>query len=139
MVVWCRFRHDIELLKRRFGDKAVVYYGGMTSTEKAAAKDQFLTRDTVQLFLANAASAGTGVDRLQEVTSTAVYYSQSFNSLERWQSEDRTNRIGTQGTSTYTDIIGRKSVDRMIVKNLRAKRDLSDMTLNNLKEMINEC
>lgn len=137
IVVWCRFRQDIEFLMRRHETKAVTYYGINSDKEKEHNKRRFINDDKVRFIIANAQSMGAGVDGLQEVCDTAIYYSQSFNSIERWQSEDRTNRFGTKTNSRYFDLIGRGSIDRMITRNVRNKKSFSDLTLGELKEAIN--
>ena len=138
MVVWCRFRKDIENIKKRLGDKVVMYYGGVNDEEKREAKRHFLNDDRVTIFAANAASAGSGMDGLQTVCSRAAYYSHSFNLIERIQSEDRTNRVGTTETSLYYDFIARGGIDRFMLRNVRRKRSFSDLALGDLKELIDE-
>ena len=140
LVIWCRFRQDIRLIKERFGDRAVTYYGENDKTEKDEAKRAFLNDDKVRFFIGHPASAGAGMDGLQTVSTTAAYYSNSFNSLERWQSEDRTNRIGSSATvsSRYFDLIGRGTIDRLILRNLNRKKSFSDLTLGDLMGAINE-
>ena len=80
------------------------------------------------------------IDGLQKACSTVIYYSNSFNAGERWQSEDRTHRHGTTKHVVYYDLIakGRGSIDRRILGNLRNKKNLSDLTLDELKEMLSE-
>jgi SNF2 family DNA or RNA helicase len=137
-VIWCRFRKDIELIKQRFGDKAVVYYGGVSNEEKSEAKRKFLNDDRTRYFVANPASAGAGMDGLQTVCSRAMYYTNSFKLLDRIQSEDRINRIGSREPAMYDDIICRASIDRFILQNIRRKRDFQHLALNDLETMIKE-
>jgi hypothetical protein len=87
----------------------------------------------VRWFVANPASAGTGTDGLQKVCQNAVYYSNSFNALDRWQSEDRIDRFGMIGPASFVDIIATRSIDRPILANLRAKKDMSDLTLDQIR------
>lgn len=138
MVVWCRFRKDIENIKARLGDKVVMYYGGVNDAEKRESKRKFLNDDTTRIFAANAASAGSGMDGLQTVCTRAAYYSHTFNLIDRIQSEDRTNRVGTTDTSLYYDFIARGGIDRFMLRNIRRKRSFSDLALGDLKELIDE-
>ncbi len=139
IVIWARFHPDIEAIMKRFGEMAVAYYGLIDQEQKRENKKRFINDDKVRLFVANQQSAGVGVDGLQEVCQTAVYYSQDFNSILRTQSEDRINRFGSIGESSrYFDIIGRASIDRIIKRNIDRKRSFSDMSLRDLKEAIRE-
>jgi hypothetical protein len=136
MIIWCRFNRDIELLKARLGSSAVTYYGATTSDGRTEAKDRFINDPSVTEFVANPQAAGKGVDGLQHVCSVAAYYSNSFNAIDRWQSEDRIHRIGQAETATYFDLIARGTVDRPIMTNLKKKKGLSEMVLDDIKSIV---
>lgn len=132
-IIWCRFNHDIELIKHKLGEGAVSIYGKDSQKDRAESKERFLSDQSVKFLVASPAAAGKGVDGLQKVCSDAIYYSNSFNAIDRWQSEDRIHRIGMKGTATYFDLIARGSLDRHILKNLRNKKSLSDFVLDDMK------
>src|SRR5690606_4348102 len=137
VVIWCRFKVDVELIKQEFGANAATYYGETSPTDRAAAKEAFLRGDVSEL-IATPGAAGKGVDGLQRVCSDAIYYSNSFNAIDRWQSEDRTDRIGGKGTASYFDLIGRGSADRGILRNLKQKKNISDLALEDLRKIMDE-
>lgn len=136
VAIWCRFNHDIELLSKELGAKSVTYYGKTTQQQRMTAKDRFLNDPDVIYFIASPEAAGTGLDGLQTVCWTNVYYSNSFNSLARWQSEGRTRRDGTTTAVTYFDLIAKGSPDRKILANLRSKKSVSDLTLDEYRQML---
>ena len=133
VVVWCRFTADRAILASVMESEGVrfVQYRG-SDAERHAAKVEFLEDPDTRVFLANPQSAGTGLDGLQTVCSQALYYSNSFNAIDRWQSEDRIDRRGMIGGSVYTDLIGKGSIDRYILNNLRKKKGVSSITLGDL-------
>lgn len=136
VVIWARFREDITRLTDALGDEAVRYDGLNNSTrEREEVKRLWTSSSHKRFFVGNAAAGGTGLDWINGAT-TVIYYSNSFSSLDRWQSEDRTHRIGTVGTVNYYDIICRATIDRAILANLRRKRDVSDMSLTELRELL---
>lgn len=142
-IIWCRFTKDVENVLAIGKGRAVDYYGATTNSQRKEAKEAFMDKGSgIDWIVANAASMGAGVDGLQKVCQTAIYYSNSFNSIERWQSEDRIDRIGMIGSATYFDLIARGSVDRKIVNNLKAKKSFSDMVLGDalrqIRSMIDE-
>lgn len=138
MIIWARFTEDIEALKRELGDKAVTYYGKNSQKERDNAKLAFMDESSgVDNMIAHAGAAGAGLN-LQGAERTAAYYSNSFNSIERWQSEDRIHRIGMIGTATYFDLIARCSPDRGILQNLKRKADFANMALSDLRRMVDE-
>lgn len=139
IVIWARFNRDIENIAAHLKGRAVTYYGPTSTGQRAEAKARFLDPSSgIDYFIGNPAAAGTGVDGLQTVSNTAIYYSNSFNALERWQSEDRIDRIGMSGHSTYFDLIARGGPDRKILANLRKKKSLSDLVLDDFKSLFEE-
>jgi SNF2 family DNA or RNA helicase len=138
VVIWCRFREDINRIMARYGETAVRYDGEVGPVERKEAINAFMDdKSSVRLFVGNAQAGGAGLN-LAGTANTVIYYSNSFSSLDRWQSEDRTHRIGTRGTVTYYDIVARGTVDNSILANLRRKRDIADMSLVELKSLIEE-
>lgn len=136
LVIWARFQQDIRSLKGVFCDEAVTYYGETSPKERQQAVEQFLDPDSqVRIFISTPSAGGTGLN-LQGLCNQVLYYSNSENSIERWQSEDRVHRIGTNGIVTYTDLIGKGSLDAKILRNLRDKRLISDMALSEIKEWL---
>jgi len=138
-IIWARFNADIELIKRALGEKAATYYGTTSSEDRQKAVSLFLDPASgIDYFVSNPAAGGTGLNLQGGGCRTVVYYSNSFSSLDRWQSEDRTHRIGMQGTVTYFDLVCVGSPDRRILANLRAKKSVSDLALGDIKEILND-
>lgn len=140
VVIWARFRGDIERIAealRTMGRKPVKYYGETKDNERIIALEQFIKGDATD-FVSNPGAGGTGIDGLQDVSPTVIYFSNSFDAIHRWQSEDRTNRIGSVGTTPYIDIAAQRSLDALLTKNLRKKKSLSDLTLDEIRKAIAE-
>jgi hypothetical protein len=138
-VIWCRFTHDIEKLYNELGrEQRCIRYYGENKSDRPADKRRWLTDTSAQIFIGNAQAGGTGLDWLMKngPVSTVIYYSNSFNSIDRWQSEDRTHRGGLRGTVSYYDLITRGSLDRALLRNLKRKRGVSDMSLTELKQIV---
>lgn len=136
-VIWARFREDINLIKETLGEKAVTYNGETLTADRQRAVSLFLDPNSgVDYFVSNPAAGGTGLN-LQGDCRTNVYFSNSFNALDRWQSEDRTHRIGMKNTVTYFDLVCMGSPDRKILANLRKKKSISEMLIGEIKEMLN--
>ena len=138
VIIWCRFNHDCADVLAALGEQAVGYYGPLSDEDRATNKEIFIEDWDVKYFVGSPDTAGTGTDGLQRVCSRAVYYSNSFNSVNRWQSEDRTSRIGMGTNATYVDLIARGSPDLKILRNLRDKKNISDLTLDQIRMMLDE-
>lgn len=141
VVIWARFTHDIDFiwseLNKIYGpDSAVRYYGATSDADRKAAIENWKS-GVSRFFVSNPAAGGTGLN-LQGDCRNVIYYSNSFNALHRWQSEDRTHRMGTTHSVSYFDIVAKATVDLAILRNLKAKKSLSDLTLDEIRGCISE-
>ena len=122
-VIWARFAQDIRDIKEALGDNAVTYDGSTSQADRETALTRFKSGDAAY-FVGNPAAAGTGIDGLQ-CASMAVYYSNSFNSEQYWQSQDRIHRLGQTVPVLYVLLEAPDTVDVLIRKNLNSKGDLA--------------
>lgn len=139
IVIWARFNEDIRrieaALKKEFGkDCCRTYVGATKDKDRQIIRNQF-NREEFQYFISNQQAGGTGND-LPGKDRSAIYYSNSHRSLDRWQSEDRIHRIGTTGTVNIFDLVAARSVDKGILNNLRQKKDIASLTLDELRMLI---
>lgn len=139
-IVWARFRKDMAFIAERLkrdGVSFVEYHGGTSDNDRTAAVESFLSGPS-RVFLSNPQAGGTGLNLQAGGCAHAVYYSNSFNAIDRWQSEDRIHRIGTRGTVVYTDLVGTGGVDAYILANLRKKKNISALALGEIAEWIED-
>lgn len=139
VIVWARFIADIQRialrLTKEFGpESTVTYYGETTTKGRKFAKEAFLS-GKARFFISNPAAGGTGLN-LQGACQNVIYYSNSFDALHRWQSEDRTHRLGTKGAITYFDLVASKSVDRRIIQSLKNKKSISSLTFDQIRAFL---
>jgi len=127
-ITWAKYRHDFVLISwllESIGEKFATYHGGTSTKDREAAVDNFKSGE-IRILCANAVSAGTGLN-LQAGGPFNVYFSNTDNSIDRWQSEDRTHRIGTTGSVEYFDLIAVGSADKAIRRRHNKKKDFSDL------------
>lgn len=138
IVIWCRFLDDAKIIMKHFGDKCVDLSGNVNSDERIISKNRFIDDPKVKYAVGTPDASGTGTDGLQQVCNRAIYYSNSYNSILRQQSEDRTSRLNGNSTSFYTDLICKGGVDKRILKNLQGKKDLAKLTLDDVRKMFED-
>jgi len=138
IAIWCRFKQDAILIKKALGKSCVDLSGNVESKERIENKNRFINDSNIREFVGTPDAAGTGMDGIQDVCNRAIRYSLSYNLILHEQAENRTSRIGGVGTAFYTDLIGKGTLDRKILKNLSTKRDLSKMAIDDLRRMILE-
>ena len=139
VVIWGRFTHDIETITKRleveFGRHTVATYYGLNAAEVNAKNKQMFVSGQRRFFVSNAQMGGTGLDGLQ-VAQTMIFFSNSFNYIERVQAEDRGHRGGMKGTLTIHDLIGMNTVDAKILRVLRHRKDIASLTFDEIRRAI---
>ncbi len=137
-VIWHKFiedRHIIQEALEAAGIGFVTYTG--TDAQRAAAVDAFMDPEGPAGFISNPQSGGTGLN-LQGLCNRALYYSNDWRAIDRWQSEDRIHRIGTVGVCVYTDLMAKHSPDRRIANNLRKKKNISNLILDGVESIFDD-
>lgn len=129
IIIWARFRAEIEgILSElsRHEISCVAFHGGITESDRVRARKAFQAADGPQVFVGNPAAGGIGIDLWR--ASIAIYFSNSFSTEERVQSEDRCHRIGSgiHDSVTYYDLICTGTVDTRIISTLRNNKKISD-------------
>ena len=124
----------------RQSEETAVLESGMSSSEREKVLHSWnhipVEKGGPRFLVANPGTGGTGLNLHEGGCARVLYYSNSENSIQRWQSEDRVHRVGIQRPVIYTDLIAMGSRDRAILANLKQKKDLSDMRLNDIKEQL---
>jgi SNF2 family DNA or RNA helicase len=128
VIVWCAFKDEIyacvAALCNVYGRAAVVeIHGDIDEKQRNINKDLFQS-GKARFLVGNAATGGLGLD--MTAGSIEVYYSNTFNYIDRQQSEDRAHRIGQTKQVTIIDLVARGTVDAVIIEALRQKQNLSE-------------
>jgi SNF2 family DNA or RNA helicase len=136
-IIWARFIPEIEALVSRLKgvQKVVTYYGATSQDDRDLARQRFQDGD-VKIFIANPAVAGLGLTLT--AADTMIYFSNSFNAEDRWQSEDRAHRIGQHYNLTIIDLVATNTVDEAVRRALLTKAETADAVLNNLATSISQ-
>ena len=138
VIIWCRFRDDILLLSQ-YIPNMVTYYGGLSEKERKINLNLWMDKTSnVRCLIATPAAGGTGLNLQKSGCKYAIYYSNSENSIHRWQSEDRIHRIGADATQPviYIDLVAKATRDIDILANLRMKKSISDLALGDIVDSI---
>jgi superfamily II DNA or RNA helicase len=139
-IIWARFRNDMKAIAEMLsaaGETFVQYHGGTSDKDRASGVQDFLNGDA-RIFLSNPQAGGTGLNLQTGGCTQAIYYSNSYNAIDRWQSEDRIHRIGTVGSCVYTDIVAKGSIDAAILANLKRKQGLADLAIGDIRKILEE-
>ncbi len=133
VLVWCRFRADLDQICERLGKDSLRYDGSVDNEGRAAAKAAFQAGDVKYLILSSAGAEGLTFTSAK----CAIFHSNSYSAIKREQMEGRNYRIGQKDNCSIIDIICEGTVDNDIVTALRTKFDLqSQLTGDKFRKML---
>jgi SNF2 family DNA or RNA helicase len=131
VIVWARFIPEIRMMcdaLKKAEIPFVEFHGGINESDRVIARTQFQEdNDNIRVFVGQIQTGGVGITLNR--ARTVIYLSNTFNTEDRVQSEDRAHRIGTVGSVTYIDLIAPGTVDQHIMRSLREDKKLSDLIL----------
>jgi SNF2 family DNA or RNA helicase len=150
VIVWCRWRRERERLYsalQKFDIDVLQIYGGQPKAEREAAVFRFTANkhsslDMNSVLLAQPHAGGHGLNLV--AASEAIYLSNDYSLGIRLQSEDRCHRPGQVNRVLYTDVLatgpaGQRTIDHIVVRALRDKKSVADMTTSEWrKELEND-
>ena len=130
VTIFCNFKWEVEKIKHRLGERAVILSGEVSQREKDKNIEMFKD-DVVQYLIANVASAGHGLN-LQNC-NYVVYFSLSYSNELHKQSQDRFHRQGQINKVTYFYLLMKESIDELLYKVLVKKANLLESCMELLK------
>lgn len=133
MVIFARFIPEVDAIKEELealGRKVVTLTGG--TPDRGAVIDQFTNDEETTIFVAQIQTGGVGINL--QVADTAIFYSTNFSYGDYDQAKARVHRIGQKSDSvTYIHLLAENTVDEDIIAALKAKKDVADHLIDELK------
>ena len=127
VIVICRFKNDIEILKTAFGKEKITYDvidGSVPSELRLNIANRFQNKD-FKVLVGQIQTVGVGLNL--DTADTVIFYSNSFSLVDRLQAEDRIHRATTKHPKcTYIDIVAQGTIDDEIIDAIRSKKDISE-------------
>lgn len=136
VIVFCQYQWEVEAVAAALAEvytwsQVAMFYGKTSGEDKTTIRHEFQAGEK-RFIVATEASGGMSLTLT--AAKLVVYYSNSFSWEDRKQSEDRAHRIGQKDQVTYIDIIAIGSVDRMILRALKLKKNVADFVKEALKQ-----
>jgi SNF2 family DNA or RNA helicase len=100
VVIMCWFVEEVHMLAEYFGDRCVVYKGGMTQKQKDKAQEEFNNNPDKDVLIGNIISAGVGVNLVSTVenrpSNCLILNSFDYVPANNQQAVDRIRRFGVK-------------------------------------------
>lgn len=148
-IVWAVFIEDIRVLEQKLkeaGIDCVTFHGGTSDKEREAAVWRFNNDPSCRVFVANPATAGTGLNLLgynpssEEPQETycdhEIFFSANWSAVQRSQAEDRAHRKGTKKSVRITDLVVPGSIDEEIRARVVGKLQMA-LAIQDVRAILN--
>lgn len=126
-IVWCAYSEEIsmcvEALVDKYGrDQVAEIHGGVAEADRDRNVYELFCGLKSRFIVGNAATGGMGLT--MDVADNIIYYSSTFNLIDRLQSEERGTASGR--SIRVFDIVAEGTVDEVVINANVAKLDLSE-------------
>jgi len=101
VIIGCCYNEELQTIQEHFGDKCVVYHGGMSAKQKDKAQEEFTNNPDCKVFISNIISGGVGITLIS--SNVLIMNSFDFILSSLIQFLDRNFRVG-QRQHVYTYI-----------------------------------
>lgn len=131
MVICHEYTESGKLITEKLKELGIGFewlYGG--SKNKDQQRRRFMTDPECRVFVMNSAAGGTGNDGLQKVARYMVFYESPSSPTVREQTISRLHRPGQRERVFVYDLVIKRSLDRGILDDLEAGRDLYESIVN---------
>ena len=114
LVVFCWHRAVMDSIEMHLGKRCVRVSGGVSKEAKEAACQRFRENATCRVFLGQIASAGVGIDGLQDVSSNMAFVELSWSPADLDQAESRLHRLGQKESITIYHLLAVGTIDEVM-------------------------
>lgn len=121
VIIVCTFSEEIDILKKYYGDKCVVYDGKMTLKQKDKAEYEFMNNPKIKVFIGQIVACSVGLTLT--AAHTLIFNSYSWIAAENKQAEDRIYRLNQTNDvlciyQLFNDSISQNMFDKVMRKEI---------------------
>ena len=114
LVVFCWHKAVMDSIEMHLGRQCVRVSGGVSKEAKEAACQRFRKDASCRVFVGQIASAGVGIDGLQDVCSHMAFVELSWSPADLDQAESRLHRLGQKTSVTVYHLLAEDTIDTVI-------------------------
>lgn len=134
-IIWCAYRPEIKLivesLREKYGDDQVVEcHGGVDEHQRDINVNVLFQGSKARFLVGNAATGAMGLT--MTAAEVEIYVSNTFNYIDREQSEERAFGPDKKNGTVIIDITANKTVDQHIVAALLDKKSVAEYVRSNI-------
>jgi SNF2 family DNA or RNA helicase len=122
IIIWCRFRWEVDTIYNKYKDTAVYLYGGLSEAKRRTLLNRWLDDPTCKIMIAIPAAAKFGHTWLK--ANASIYFTGTDDYEDYSQSRDRNYRRGQDREVTEYKLITNKTIERKIWLAITTKQRL---------------
>ena len=122
IIIWCRFRWEVETIYKLYEDIATYVYGGMSDKKRKNNLLKWLRDPSCRIMVSNPKSTKFG--HTWNKANYSIYYSGTEDYEDFAQSRDRNYRRGQTRPVTEYKIITRKTLEKQIWQCIQMRKKL---------------
>lgn len=121
VIIVCTFSEEIDILKKYYGNKCVVYDGKMTLKQKDKAEYEFMNNPKIKVFIGQIIACSVGLTLT--AAHTLIFNSYSWVAADNLQAQDRIYRLNQTHDVTciyqlFNDSISQNMFDKVMKKEI---------------------
>lgn len=124
VIIACTFTEEINMFKKHYKDKCVVYDGKMDATKKDKAEQEFNNNPKVRIFVGQLVAAGVGLNLV--AANKMVFNSYSWVAAQNKQMEDRIYRLTQKKDVTCVYQLFNDSISQHMYETVMNKQYMAD-------------
>lgn len=137
-IVWCAYKEEIRLvasaLRERYGDEQVVeLHGDIDEAQRDVNVNVLFQGRKARFLVGNAATGGMGLT--MSTAEIEIYFSNTFNYIDREQSEERAFGPDKKNGTIVIDLVADGTVDEHIVEALSQKKDVAEYVRGSIDDL----
>lgn len=122
VIIWCRFRWEVETIYQLYKDIATFIYGGMSDKKRRTNLLRWLKDPSCRIMISNPKSTKFG--HTWNKANYTIYYSGTEDYEDFSQSRDRNYRRGQTREVTEYKLITRKTIEKQIWQCIQMRKKL---------------
>jgi len=120
IIIWCRFRSEVEYIFKKYESIASFVYGGMSKADRLKNLKRYLDNDWCRIMVASSKAVKYGHTWLK--ANKSFYYSGTDDFEDYTQSRDRNYRYGQDKEVEEYRLVAKKTVEGGLWSGIRMKK-----------------
>lgn len=136
LTIYGHHREILDSIHNHFATQSVLIYGGTSDKHRQLAIDKFVGDKSTRLFIGGITATGSGINRLQTVSSDLIFTELIWNPAKLLQVEGRLHRMGQQNPVNVYYLVARDTVESTLCRAIYRKQKFINAIVDGRSEQL---